>query len=65
MRSTRRHEPENAGLVMSFNVQSEVGELRQVIAHRPGLELCRLTPQNIRELLFDNVTVSTVRPLPS
>jgi arginine deiminase len=40
---------------MSFNVQSEVGRLRQVIVHRPGLELSRLSPQNVGELLFDEV----------
>ena len=40
---------------MSFNVQSEVGTLRQVIVHRPGLELSRLTPRNVSELLFDDV----------
>ena len=40
---------------MTFNVQSEVGQLRQAIVHRPGLELSRLTPQNIGELLFDDV----------
>jgi arginine deiminase len=40
---------------MSFNVQSEVGQLRQVIVHRPGLELSRLTPRNVGELLFDEV----------
>jgi arginine deiminase len=40
---------------MNFNVQSEVGQLRQVIVHRPGLELSRLTPQNVSELLFDDV----------
>jgi len=40
---------------MSFNVQSEVGTLRQAIVHRPGLELSRLTPQNIGSLLFDDV----------
>ena len=40
---------------MSFRVDSEVGKLRQVILHRPGLELSRLTPQNIGELLFDDV----------
>jgi arginine deiminase len=40
---------------MSFSVQSEVGRLRQVIVHRPGLELSRLTPQNVGELLFDEV----------
>ncbi len=40
---------------MSLGVQSEVGTLRQVILHRPGLELSRLTPQNIGDLLFDDV----------
>jgi arginine deiminase len=40
---------------MTLGVQSEVGKLRQVIVHRPGLELARLTPQNIRDLLFDDV----------
>jgi arginine deiminase len=40
---------------MSFTVASEVGRLRQVIVHRPGLELSRLTPRNVRELLFDDV----------
>ena len=40
---------------MSLGVRSEVGTLRQVILHRPGLELSRLTPQNIGELLFDDV----------
>ncbi len=40
---------------MSFHVDSEVGQLRQAIVHRPGLELSRLTPQNIGELLFDDV----------
>jgi arginine deiminase len=40
---------------MSFNVRSEVGQLRQVIVHRPGLELSRLTPRNVGDLLFDDV----------
>jgi len=40
---------------MNFSVQSEIGRLRQVIVHRPGLELARLTPQNIDSLLFDDV----------
>jgi arginine deiminase len=40
---------------MSFSVRSEVGQLRQVIVHRPGLELSRLTPRNVGELLFDDV----------
>ncbi len=40
---------------MTLAVQSEVGRLRQAIIHRPGLELSRLTPQNIGGLLFDDV----------
>jgi len=40
---------------MSFHVDSEVGALRQVIVHRPGLELTRLTPDNVDDLLFDDV----------
>ena len=40
---------------MNFQVDSEVGQLRQAIVHRPGLELSRLTPENIGELLFDDV----------
>jgi arginine deiminase len=38
-----------------FHVDSEVGRLRQVILHRPDLELKRLTPDNASELLFDDV----------
>ena len=40
---------------MPFGVQSEVGRLRQVMVHRPGLEHTRLTPSNAGELLFDDV----------
>ena len=40
---------------MPFHVDSEVGQLHQVILHRPGLELTRLTPQNVDDLLFDDV----------
>ena len=40
---------------MAFHVDSEVGRLRQVIVHRPGLELSRLTPSNVEDLLFDDV----------
>jgi arginine deiminase len=38
-----------------FHVDSEVGRLRQVILHRPGLELKRLTPDNAADLLFDDL----------
>jgi arginine deiminase len=37
------------------HVDSEVGQLRSVLVHRPGLELRRLTPSNCRDLLFDDV----------
>ncbi|ASU84559.1 arginine deiminase [Nocardiopsis gilva YIM 90087] len=40
---------------MGFSVASEVGRLRQVVVHRPDLELKRLTPSNNDELLFDDV----------
>jgi len=50
--TTAAKEPETK---MNFNVQSEAGRLRQVIVHRPGLELSRLTPRNIGDLLFDDV----------
>ncbi|KPJ78212.1 MAG: arginine deiminase, partial [Gemmatimonas sp. SG8_23] len=38
-----------------FFVGSEVGRLRKVLMHRPGLSLQRLTPSNVNELLFDDV----------
>jgi arginine deiminase len=38
-----------------YRVDSEVGPLREVVLHRPGLELMRLTPGNKDRLLFDDV----------
>ena len=38
-----------------YHVDSEVGQLESVIVHRPGLELARLTPSNVEDLLFDDV----------
>ena len=40
---------------MPFHVGSEVGTLKQVIVHRPGLEMSRLTPSNCERYLFDEV----------
>jgi arginine deiminase len=40
---------------MALGVHSEVGRLRRVMVHRPGLEHARLTPSNVDELLFDDV----------
>ena len=39
----------------TFYVGSEVGRLRKVLVHRPDLSLERLTPTNVRDLLFDDV----------
>ncbi len=36
-------------------VFSEVGRLREVMVHRPDLSMQRLTPENCRSLLFDDV----------
>lgn len=38
-----------------LGADSEVGRLRTVILHRPGLELRRLTPRNNDALLFDGL----------
>ncbi len=38
-----------------LGAHSEVGKLRKVMVHRPGLELQRLTPSNHDDLLFDDV----------
>ncbi len=40
---------------MTYHVDSEVGRLHEVILHRPGPEMRRLTPQNREELLFDDI----------
>lgn len=39
----------------ALGAHSEVGRLREVIVHRPDLSLRRLTPENCRALLFDDV----------
>ena len=40
---------------MTLHVGSEVGRLRQVIVHRPGLEMHRLTPENKERYLYDEI----------
>ena len=47
--------PANPHDTPAFYVGSEVGRLRKVLVHRPDLSLQRLTPSNVRELLFDGV----------
>ena len=39
----------------THGVDSEVGRLRTVLLHRPGLELRRITPRSARRLLFGTV----------
>ncbi|MFB9950608.1 arginine deiminase [Rhizobium puerariae] len=41
--------------MMTLGVHSEVGRLREVMVHRPDLSLRRLTPDNCKALLFDDV----------
>jgi arginine deiminase len=39
----------------AFQVDSEIGQLRKVLLHCPDLELARLTPANIADMLFDEI----------
>ena len=39
----------------SANVSSEIGRLRTVMVHRPGIEIARITPENKEALLFDDL----------
>jgi arginine deiminase len=41
--------------VSEWTIGSEVGQLDAVLLHRPGLELHRITPANMDELLFDEL----------
>jgi len=38
-----------------LNVNSEIGRLKTVVLHRPGIELENLTPKWLDELLFDDI----------
>jgi arginine deiminase len=38
-----------------MQIWSEVGQLKKVLLHRPGLELKNLTPRYLEELLFDEI----------
>ncbi|MES0070546.1 arginine deiminase [Mesorhizobium sp. M0074] len=41
--------------MMSLCVHSEVAPLREVLVHRPSFGIDRITPQNCKSLLFDDV----------
>ncbi len=38
-----------------LDITSEIGKLKAVLLHKPGKELERLTPEYLRELLFDDI----------
>lgn len=38
-----------------LNITSETGELEAVLLHRPGLELERITPDTLKEVLFEDI----------
>jgi arginine deiminase len=40
---------------MPIRVDSEIGRLRRVLVHRPGLEIDRMTPPMMGQLLFDDI----------
>lgn len=40
---------------MSLKVYSEIGPLRRVLVHRPGLEIDRMVPTMMEHLLFDDI----------
>ncbi|KAB8194092.1 arginine deiminase [Nonomuraea phyllanthi] len=42
-------------VTLKVGIHSEIGRLREVVVHRPGAELDRLTPDNAAQLLFDDV----------
>jgi len=40
---------------MRVHVDSEIGRLRRVLVHRPGLEIDRMPPSMMEQLLFDDI----------
>jgi arginine deiminase len=40
---------------MTVRVDSEIGRLRRVLVHRPGLEIDRMVPTMMEQLLFDDI----------
>ncbi len=45
---------------MNIQLDSEVGWLREVIVHRPGAEVVRMTQDELEQLLFDDILSQTV-----
>lgn len=40
---------------MPINVTSEIGKLKKVMLHKPGVELEHLVPEELERLLFDDI----------
>ena len=38
-----------------INVNSEIGKLKSVLLHRPGAEVENITPDTMKQLLFDDI----------
>ena len=38
-----------------LHITSEIGKLKTVMVHRPGAELENLTPEYLKDLLFDDI----------
>lgn len=40
---------------MKFNIQNEYSDLKSVLVHRPGNEINRILPSNMKQFLFDDI----------
>lgn len=38
-----------------LSINSEIGKLKKILLHRPGFELDRITPDDLKEVLFDDI----------
>lgn len=38
-----------------LSINSEIGKLKKILLHRPGFELDRITPEDLKEVLFDDI----------
>ena len=50
--------PPESGSAHTLSVNSEVAPLEEVLVHRPGRELDRVSPEHMHELLFDDLLFS-------
>lgn len=38
-----------------LSINSEIGKVKKILLHRPGFELDRITPDDLKEVLFDDI----------